>query len=218
MHLPSSVRAGPVGHCLLRVVSLLFIASLVVACAAKSSGSHSASTTITIIGTNDFHGALLPKDGYGGLPTFAGYLSNLRALRAGDGGAVLLVDAGDMWQGTLESNLSEGATVLQAYAALQYDAVAIGNHEFDYGPVGPRSTPGSDADDAQGALRARAAEASFQFLAANLLEVDTDRPVEWANVSASVIIEKAGDKLRSIVVLTDSSCVTSTSPKYWPVP
>ena len=45
---------------------------------------------------------------------------NLRAARARDGGAVLLVDAGDMFQGTLESNLTEGASVVAAYNALGY--------------------------------------------------------------------------------------------------
>ena len=42
-----------------------------------------------------------------------------------------------MFQGTLESNLNEGAAVVRAYNALGYDAVAVGNHEFDFGPVGP---------------------------------------------------------------------------------
>src|SRR5258706_13221026 len=72
--------------------------------------------TITIIGTNDLHGAL------DRLPLFAGFLANVRAARAADGGGVLLVDAGDLFQGTLESNLAEGADVIRAYNALGYAA------------------------------------------------------------------------------------------------
>src|SRR5690242_17301530 len=76
------------------------------------------SITLTIIGTNDLHGAV------DRLPVLAGYMANLRAARAKDGGQVLLVDGGDMFQGTLASNLAEGAPVVQAYSAIGYDAVA----------------------------------------------------------------------------------------------
>ena len=70
--------------------------------------------TISIVGTNDLHGGLLPQDERGGLALLAGYVNNLRDARSRDGGAVVLVDAGDMWQGTLESNLTEGASVVAA--------------------------------------------------------------------------------------------------------
>src|SRR5687768_348374 len=120
--------------------------------------SDSCATTISIVGTNDLHGGVLPVDGRGGLALLGGYVDNLRAARARDGGAVLLIDAGDMWQGTLESNTFEGASVVAAYNALGYTAAAIGNHEFDFGPVGPASIPSTPADDPRGALKARAAE------------------------------------------------------------
>ena len=67
-----------------------------------------------------------------------GYVDNLRAARAADGGAVLVLDAGDTFQGGIESNLSEGAMVVDAYNAIGYAALAIGNHDFDFGPVDPR--------------------------------------------------------------------------------
>ena len=88
----------------------------------------------------------------------------------------MLVDAGDMFQGTLESNLGEGAAVVRAYNLLGYDAAAVGNHEFDYGPVGPAPTPRAPGDDARGALKARAAEARFPFLDANLADVASGAP------------------------------------------
>ena len=89
--------------------------------------------TITIVGTNDVHGELLPSEGRGGLATISGYANALRAAHAENNDEVLLIDAGDMWQGTLESNLSEGAAMVQAYNAMGYAAAAIGNHEFEYG-------------------------------------------------------------------------------------
>ena len=103
--------------------------------------------TLTIVGTNDLHGAL------DRLPLLGGYVTNLRAARAADGGGVVLVDAGDLFQGTLESNLAEGVDVVKAYNRLGYAATAIGNHEFDYGPVGP-AVIATDGQDPRGALKA----------------------------------------------------------------
>ena len=68
-----------------------------------------------------------------------GYIDNLREARAADGGGVLLLDAGDTFQGGIESNLSEGLVVVDAYNAMGYTALAVGNHDFDYGPVDPRA-------------------------------------------------------------------------------
>ena len=123
---------------------------------------------IAVVGTNDVHGQLLPTEDRGGLVELSGYVAALRA--SGDADAVLLVDAGDMWQGTLESNLDEGASVTAAYEALGYAAAAIGNHEFDFGPAGRAATSAGRGDDARGALRARAADAAFPLLAANLVD------------------------------------------------
>src|SRR5207237_4735443 len=82
-------------------------------------------------------------------------------------GPSLLVDSGDLFQGTMVSNLAEGAPVVRAMNALGYAASAVGNHEFDFGPVGPHATAHA-GEDPLGALRARAAEASFPFLSANI--------------------------------------------------
>src|SRR5688500_17522499 len=112
------------------------------------------SITLSVIGTNDLHGAV------DRLPILAGYMANLRAARAADGGEVLMVDGGDMFQGTLASNLTEGAPVVAAYNLIGYDAAAIGNHEFDFGPAGPAVTA-KPGEDPRGALRARALEAKF---------------------------------------------------------
>src|SRR5689334_14499712 len=111
--------------------------------AASCSVGARAPVTISIIGTNDLHGGVISNDGRGGLALLDGYVRNLRAARARDGGGVVLLDAGDLFQGTLESNLNEGAVVISAYNALQYDAATIGNHEFDFGPAGPAASPQS---------------------------------------------------------------------------
>ncbi len=145
---------------------------------------------ISVIGTNDLHGQL------DRLPVFAGYLTNLRRARAHDGG-VLLVDAGDMFQGTLESNLNEGAAVISIYNALDYQAATVGNHEFDFGPVGPASVVEKPGQDPRGALKARLAQARFPFVVANLDRAKDHQLVAWPNTRRSVLLEIGGRGDRS---------------------
>ncbi len=176
--------------------------------------------TIAIVGTSDLHGYVEPrqlrvrgKDGQersvqrGGLPLLAGYLDNLRARLP-----VLLLDGGDMFQGTIVSNMSEGQAVIAAYNAIGYHAAAIGNHEFDYGPAGPHSVPkaGTD-DDPTGALKVLAKAASFPFLSANLLDRTTGQPVAWPNVYPSRIVELAGLRLGVVGALTEDTPRTTNS-------
>jgi len=165
--------------------------------------------TLSVIGTSDVHGALFSIDGNHGLALFGGYVNNLREARADDGGAMLLIDAGDMWQGTIESNLTEGASVVAAFNAVGYDAAAVGNHEFDFGPAGPKATPANELDDAQGALKRRATEADFPLLAANLIDKATGQPVDWPNVQPSVLINRGGIRIGIIGLMTESALVTT---------
>lgn len=147
---------------------------------------------LTIIGTNDVHGHVET------LAAFSGYMRNLREERSG---AVVLVDGGDMWQGTLSSNLQEGAPVVAAYNAIGFDAATLGNHEFDYGPVGPNATP-EDGEDRRGAIKARAAEANFAMLAANFLDAESGAPVSWEGIQPTARFERGGVQVGVIGVST----------------
>ena len=192
----------------MRSLKLLLIASLAVSgCAAPHSAPDS--VTITIVGLNDVHGELAASEERGGLVSVSGYVEALRQARARDGGAVLLIDAGDMWQGTLESNLGEGKAVVEAYNALRVTAAAIGNHEFDFGPLGPRAVPAGPGDAPRGALRERAREANFPLLAANLIDEATGKPVTWDNVYPSVMVEAAGLRIGIIGVMTAEALQTT---------
>ncbi|MQA29298.1 MAG: hypothetical protein GEU82_05575, partial [Luteitalea sp.] len=161
----------------------------------------SETVTISIVATTDLHGYVFPSENHGGLALLGGYVQALRSLRASDGGAVLLVDAGDALQGGVESDLSEGALVVDAFNALGYTAAAIGNHEFDFGAVdieGAREGQG----DRRGALKARARQAQFPFLAANLIDDRSGRAVNWPNVRPSVVVDSAGIKVGIVGVMT----------------
>jgi len=172
-----------------------------------ASGPHidaqrSATITISVVATTDVHGGVLPRGERGGVELFGGYVRNLRAARLRDGGGVLLVDSGDMFQGTLESNLNEGAAVIRAYNGFGYAAAAIGNHEFDFGPAGPDETARNAGEDPRGALKARAAEARFPLLAANTIDDATGKPVTWPNVKPSTLVTVRGVKIGLVGVTT----------------
>jgi 5'-nucleotidase len=158
--------------------------------------------TLSIVGMSDLHGFVFASDGHGGLALLGGYLRNLRAARAADGGAVVLIDTGDTFQAGIESNLSEGALVVDAYAALGVTAAVIGNHEFDFGAVDARGARQPLGADPRGALKAAAARATYPFLAANLVDEATARPVEWRNVHRAVLVEAAGVKVGIVGVMS----------------
>ena len=158
---------------------------------------------LSVVGTTDLHGRIDAEDGRGGLELLGGYLDNLRAARAADGGAVVLLDTGDTYQGGISSNLSEGAVVIDAYNALGYTALAVGNHDFEYGAVDVWSnTAPPGGADLLGALKARAAQARFPFLAANLIDSAAGRPVDWPNVRPSAMVEAAGIRIGIVGVMT----------------
>jgi 2',3'-cyclic-nucleotide 2'-phosphodiesterase (5'-nucleotidase family) len=160
--------------------------------------------TVSVVATTDVHGHVES------LPWLGGHLAVLRAHRAATGGGVLLVDSGDMFQGTMESNLGEGAAMVAGYNALGYTAAAIGNHEFDFGPTGPAHIPARADQDPRGALKERAAAAKFPFLAANLEE--RGKPLRWRNVRPWVMAEVAGVRI-AIVGTTTMSTPRSTHPR-----
>jgi 2',3'-cyclic-nucleotide 2'-phosphodiesterase (5'-nucleotidase family) len=185
-------RAWRLGGCRLRWALVALASGSTLAPAAGADDAPSGRVVLSIVGTNDLHGHMEA------LPWLAGYLANLRSRRQADGGAVVLLDAGDLLPGTIEAQLDEGALIVQAYNRLGYAAAAIGNHDFDFGPVGSAGAVG--AADPRGALRARAREAKFPLLAANLQE--NGRPLGWSNVRPSALIQAAGVKVGLVGVTT----------------
>jgi len=121
----------------------------------------------------------------------------------------VLLDAGAVGEGKRDATQSEGATLVESYHALGYTAVALGNHEFDFGPVGPLPIPKSATDDPRGALKQRATEANFPFLAANLIDQSTGEPVQWPNVQPTALIDVKGVKVGIIGVMTERALTSS---------
>jgi 5'-nucleotidase len=167
---------------------------------------------VFVVGTTDLHGSYdshhesKSAPAYGGLPLIAGYLDVLRA----DHGRVIVVDSGDLFQGSLESNFFEGEPVVKGYNALGYDAVAVGNHEFDYGPAGSDSVARLPGQDPLGALKKNARAAKFPFLSANLTEKASGKTPSWAK--RYTLIEANGAKVGIIGLSTpDTPAVTNSA-------
>ena len=166
-------------------------------------GSAKAGRKLIVIGINDTHGALLsvppPKwlakttnTDIGGADWFAGYVNAIRAQAKAAGDSVVILDGGDLFQGTLISNQFQGRSVVDAYNAIGVTAAAVGNHEFDFGLA---------------VLKDRMAQARFPILAANVfLKGTTTRP-DWAK--PYTIVEAAGTKVGIIGLATVDTPLTT---------
>ena len=89
---------------------------------------------LTILHTNDMHSHIHPFEsgrnkGVGGIPQRATIIKQIRD----EGNQVLLLDAGDIFQGTPYFNTYGGELELKLMSEMGYDASTIGNHDFDNG-------------------------------------------------------------------------------------
>lgn len=93
-------------------------------------GCSEKATTLTILYTNDTHSQVEPKsNNTGGYARRMGLIAEART----EDSDLLLVDAGDFCQGTPYFNLFHGRVEVDALNRMGYDAVTLGNHEFDNG-------------------------------------------------------------------------------------
>lgn len=126
--------------------------------AALRTGAGCRFSNLVIIHTNDTHGFDRRAEGINGMAT----VSALRKHYLSQGKDVLLVDAGDAIQDNNLVNFSKGKSAIAFMNAAGYDAMALGNHEFDYG---------------QEVLAERIREAKFPMLSANVIVEATGRPL-----------------------------------------
>jgi len=92
-------------------------------------------TAITILHTNDHHGRFWHNgDGEYGMAARKTVVDAIRAEVAAAGGYSLLLDGGDVNTGVPESDLQDAVPDFKGMNLLGYDAMAVGNHEFDKPP------------------------------------------------------------------------------------
>ncbi|NOV04461.1 5'-nucleotidase C-terminal domain-containing protein [Paenibacillus planticolens] len=152
---------------------------------------------VDILTTNDIHGKIevgfdkKRNQDQGGIETLGGIVNDFRAVNP-DG--TVVVDGGDAWQGTLISNTTNGQSVMDTMAQVQYDAAAIGNHEFDFG---------------RDVLINNIKNAKFPILGANIIDTETGKRVDWTQ--PYVIVEKDGLKIGIIGFATPQTTTTTKS-------
>ncbi len=146
------------------------------------------SVTVTILHTNDFHGQL---EASGSNPGGARLAKVIKDIVAANPANTLVVDAGDEMQGSLLSNLQKGSPVIATFNAIGYSYATFGNHEFDWG---------------QAVLADRTAQATYDFISANIVASSDCATPGWA-IPAFVkapyrIKDVAGAKVAFIGVTT----------------
>ncbi len=155
-----------------------------------------AETSLTILHVNDTHGHITPyldksvdpERPVGGAEYLAKMIERERA--ANPDGTILL-SAGDMFQGTPVSNLFHGKPVIEIMNYLRYDAMALGNHEFDWG---------------QDVLHSIISSASFPVVSANVFK-SGGRLI--TGVKSHVILKRKGVRIAVIGITTPDTYYTT---------
>ena len=158
----------------------------------------SAPVSITVLHLNDTHGHILPfpnktldeRNPVGGAARFARMIQDARAV---DPEGTLLLSAGDMFQGTPISNLHHGRPVIEIMNGLRFDAMVVGNHEFDWG---------------QNVLHEMISQAEFPFLSCNIKDMRGGSP---QGIKPYIILSRKGLKI-AIIGTTTTETPYSTKP------
>ena len=144
---------------------------------------------LPVFGTSDIHGALVGEieEPHKYMTAYiADKVEDARMTEDGiDTDRTVLIDGGDIYQGKVVSNTVKGESLSAAFDAMEYDAVAVGNHEFDWGidtVIDPDDTMRDYTEDGK--------------------EIDNDTPVVCCNIYKDG--EKA-DFARDYVILSKTA-------------
>ncbi|MFZ2447741.1 MAG: bifunctional UDP-sugar hydrolase/5'-nucleotidase [Syntrophobacteraceae bacterium] len=187
-------QQGPFLHVRRGLVYLLLF--LFVLCPALPATAGQSGVKLTILHLNDTHGHIIPfidKSVDAREPVSGGayFAEMIRRERAANPGGALLLSAGDMYQGTPISNIFRGRPVIELMNYLKFDAMTLGNHEFDWG---------------QDVLRKIVSQSAFPVLSANI----TGRGGKYfPGVKSSILLTKKGVPIGIIGVTTTEAEYTS---------
>jgi len=155
-------------------------------------GKTGTTRTVSLIHTTDLHGHIRPTMTYDGHKSIGGLARCVTKIRQWkrENPNSLLLDLGDVFQGTPESHVSGGNLMMRLFNHLHYDAWTLGNHDFDWGP---------------GVLESNLALSSSPVLTGNL-ELAGRRPGmfegAWKKVRPWMMKETGGFKIALIGLVT----------------
>lgn len=92
------------------------------------SSSYVGNRKISLYAINDFHGAIKAQSRNAGIERVGTFLKE-----KGKDGNTLLINSGDMFQGSIESNYNYGNLLTDCMNTIEFDCFCLGNHEFDWG-------------------------------------------------------------------------------------
>ena len=118
---------------------------------------------ITVLYTNDEHGWFEPVNDLDGGAGLSGLWKTNEGYDGSDN--YLILSGGDMWTGAAASTWFKGKSMVEVMNAMEYDAAAIGNHEFDFKIDG---------------LNQRLTDMIFPLLSANIKEKETGEIPDFA--------------------------------------
>lgn len=159
---------------------------------------------IVIYSLNDFHGALNQDEGEFGMSRIAAFLKKEQAKEYQ---TTIILSAGDMFQGSALSNYKYGLDVINIMNYINFDAMTLGNHEFDWGL--DKMGLYKDDDKTNG-------EADFPFLGCNIFEKETNELVDF--VDPYVIFERDDYKFAVVGYMgygLEDSIATSMIKDYY---
>ncbi|BBM84150.1 bifunctional metallophosphatase/5'-nucleotidase [Candidatus Uabimicrobium amorphum] len=153
-------------------------------------------TQITILHSNDCHGHVLPFDiagqqKVGGISPRMTYIKKIREKLTTKKQHLLLLDAGDLNTGDPFSDMLKGEPAVRIMNKMRYDAMAVGNHEFDL-----------RLED----LLQQQKLAKFPYLSANVVYKDTQKLI----FPPYIIIQKGDIKIGIFGMTTDDTPIVST--------
>jgi len=163
--------------------------------ASAAAALNSDTVCISILHTTDLHGHILPTSDYDGTPDRGGLarcVTQIRRWRRQNRNSIL-IDVGDVYQGTEVSLRNKGELMIDLFNYLEYDAWDVGNHEFDWGIE---------------AFHQALQRATMPVLAANTLLESTlpgelpDAKHPLAKIQPFILKEFAGIKLAVIGITT----------------
>ncbi len=137
---------------------------------------------IDLYSINDLHGKLADGDKHPGVDELTTYLKNAR----NEDDYAIFLSAGDMWQGAAESNITKGNIITDWMNELDFAAMTIGNHEYDWGSE---------------FIRQNKEIAEFPFLAINIYDRETNKRVDYCD--ASIVVEAGGLQIGIIGAIGD---------------
>lgn len=183
---------------LLRIASGVFISLLMNMSIPMPASAETEWDTIKVFETTDIHGYSMDTSTYKEetfqyrLAYIANIVSQAREDEAYDD--VLLLDGGDIYQGTPISNQTYGAALRATFDKMGYDAVGLGNHEFDWDVT--KYAADSEGTMAPYEIGEFKGNADIPVVMSNLYYAGTDTRVDFTQ--DYTIVEKAGHKIAVI--------------------